>query len=163
MRAGMRCAGGMTVLQGWREITNGTMTEWRGRWRKDIVLQHSSPTLDSLQLLCKSPLKFHFSDNKLKVASVSSKWVFDYHYKRHRWESSKTQRQWESLHCLPARQTYAADGLCSFYRHPCSRRCFAMIMACKVRIRLEKSWHLKCQMIMSSTALHAVFYLINHQ
>lgn len=31
-----------------------------------------------------SPLKFHFSNNTLKVASVSTERIFDYHYKRRR-------------------------------------------------------------------------------
>lgn len=68
-------------------ITEGAMTargEREGDREKDVVLQHSSPTLDSLQLLCTSPLKSHFSNNTLKVASVSSERIFDYHYKRRR-------------------------------------------------------------------------------
>lgn len=61
-------------------IKKGAMTERRREKEdreKDVVLQHSSPTLDSLQLLSTSPLKFHFSNNLLRVLGVSPEAIFD--------------------------------------------------------------------------------------
>lgn len=71
---------------------------WQRREREEDIGKKCSTALISnfgfiTTVLCTKPLKFHFSNNTLRVASVFSKWNFDYHYKRQRQESGKTQRQ----------------------------------------------------------------------
>lgn len=71
---------------------------WQRREREEDIGKKCSTALISdfgfiTTVLCTKPLKFHFSNNTLRVASVFSEWNFDYHYKRQRQESGKTQRQ----------------------------------------------------------------------
>lgn len=105
---------------------------WQRREREEDIGKKCSTALISnfgfiTTVLCTKPLKFHFSNNTLRVASVFSEWNFDYHYKRQRQESGKTQRQCKlTLRAVFFSSPYitGVDALCGFYCCPCSENIF---------------------------------------